>query len=66
MSTWHQQQRPSKLYHETKWSLVSDMPNNCTSITLFDTEQEARERLALWEQNGVTHCYILRPASLAR
>jgi hypothetical protein len=27
MATWHQQQYPTKLYHETEWTVVIDPPN---------------------------------------
>lgn len=35
MSTWHQQQNPTPLWHETLWTLVFDPPNETLSIERF-------------------------------
>lgn len=39
MATWHQQQNPVQLWHETKWSVVEDAGH--TSVSRFDTAEEA-------------------------
>ena len=35
MSTWHQQQNPTPLWHATLWTLVFDPPNQTLCIERF-------------------------------
>ncbi len=60
MATWHQNkalyESKGQLWHETKWSLVVDPPNDMRTITLYDTEAEAMRDMAKYK-----HCYVLRP-----
>lgn len=57
MATWHQLRRPVTLYHETKWTVVVDPPNQLRTLMLFDHEQQAND-YARTQQ----HAYVLRPA----
>lgn len=41
MSTWHQQQAPVRLWHETKWTLVEDGSDRHTYVERFDSLREA-------------------------
>jgi len=43
MATWHQLQRPTKLYRDTEWTVVEDPPNDCRSLSTFTTEQAAND-----------------------
>jgi hypothetical protein len=58
MATWHQQRRPTKLYHDTSWSAVTDPPGSMRSIMLFTTQAEAEAFAA-----KVPHTYVLKPAA---
>jgi hypothetical protein len=42
MSTWHQQQAPMRLWHDTLWTLVLDAPGRHTCVERFSTEDAAR------------------------
>jgi hypothetical protein len=66
MATWHQQQRPAKLYHETKWTIVTNPPGDMCTLWLESSEQQAKDRLALWASNGrdIRHSYILPPSKI--
>lgn len=65
MATWHQEQARTRLWHETKWTVVEDPPNQCRSLTLCDTEQEAITYRDARKARGATHVYILKPAQRA-
>lgn len=65
MSTWHQRQNSVKLYHDTMWTVVEDPPNDCRTLTLFETEATARVYLDRVKAKG-KRAYILRPANLNR
>lgn len=56
MATWHQMRNPVRLYHESKWTVVIDPPNDCRACMLFDTREAAEAYLA-----KVKHAYILNP-----
>jgi hypothetical protein len=43
MSTWHQKQRPTVLFHETKFRVITDPPNELMTCMTFDDEAAARE-----------------------
>lgn len=69
MATWHQNQRPIRLFHDTLYTVVSDPPNDCRALTLCSTREQA-EQLA--EQLNARHyrpkygrdcAYVLRPAT---
>jgi len=63
MATWHQQQRRTRLFHERLWNVVTDPPNECTTIMQFETEAEAKAFLErLRELDRAVHTYILPPA----
>lgn len=67
MATWHQQQARTKLYHETKWTVVEDPPNDCMALCLCETEAET----VIWqarckELHPTWSVYILKPASETR
>ena len=57
MATWHQMQRPVRLWHETMWTVVVDPPHRPLGLMLFETEAEAKQYAA-----NVQHAYVLRPA----
>lgn len=62
MATWHQQQTPYRLYHDTEWTVVSDPPNQVRTLSTFTTEAGARTAMAKWKAAGEEHLYILPPA----
>lgn len=41
MATWHQQQRPGPLWHQTMWTLVDDKPGRPTSVERFESAEAA-------------------------
>jgi hypothetical protein len=41
MSTWHQQQNPMPLWHDTLWTRVDDAPGRLTSVERFHTSDDA-------------------------
>lgn len=64
MATWHQLRRPVKLWHATKWTIVSDPPHDGRTVSRFDTREEAYATKERWEKAGQTHLHILPPESL--
>ncbi|MCG3778271.1 MAG: hypothetical protein JW388_0984 [Nitrospira sp.] len=65
MSTWHQDQathrafiakKPLKFWHDTKWTVVIDPPNDMRCMARFATEEKAKEY-----QAKCPHSYILPP-----
>ena len=60
MSTWHQDQVRTQLWHDTKWVVVTDPSNQLLTTWLCDTRAEAEDRVARDKANGV-HSYILNP-----
>jgi len=63
MATWHQQRRGPIQRHSTQWSIVDDPPGNPCGVYLERTEQQAKERLQIWQSKGrdIRYCYILPP-----
>jgi hypothetical protein len=61
MSTWHQDKRPVKLYHATKWTVVIDPPHACRAIARFDQQAAAEQYLSNIRERGEQHAYIVRP-----
>jgi hypothetical protein len=57
MSTWHQQQAPVRLWHETKWTLVEDGLDHHACVERFASLAEAME--AKDRRGG----YVLSPSS---
>lgn len=65
MSTWHQQQRPVKLYHATEWTVVVDPPNQMTHCYRTSTKQLAEVYMRNLKANNpgaAAHAYILKPS----
>jgi len=67
MATWHQQQaqrrNPTPLWDKVRWNLVTDPPNEMTTIMSFETKEAAEDTLAKWKANGRgDHSYILPPS----
>jgi hypothetical protein len=65
MATWHQQQRPVRLFHVTDWTVVIDPPNQMTWLYRTSTKQLAEVYLRNLKANNpgaAQHAYILRPA----
>jgi hypothetical protein len=65
MATWHQQRAKGvKLYHETEWTVVEDPPNQCRTLSRFNTKTAADTYLDNLKRLGkAEHAYILKPAS---
>lgn len=61
MSTWHQRQRPQRLWHETKWTLVIDPPNGQLTVERFDTPELANEQKQRLMDAGQGYVYVLHP-----
>lgn len=68
MATWHQQKAGLQgLYvpHETKWKFVSNPPNDCAAVGLYDTKEQAEAYVAGLRkhqgENYVRHCTIVPP-----
>jgi hypothetical protein len=70
MATWHQMQarkRGLRLYDDVLWNVVTDPPNECTSIRQFATEAMAKDFLAelrITDPRAVGFSFILRPANV--
>jgi hypothetical protein len=64
MATWHQQRAAVPLFHPTKWTVVIDPPNQCTSVSRFDTAKLANDYWAtLGKDRGA---YVVPPAHAGR
>jgi hypothetical protein len=65
MAAWHQQRRPVRLWDEHQWNLITDPPNDLSSIMSFSTEQAALNCLAGRATHGhdTRHSYILPPGN---
>lgn len=61
MATWHQNRARTPLWHETKWTIVSDPPNGCTTVSRVDTKEEAEAYLARIKVRE-PYSFILRPS----
>lgn len=65
MATWHQLQRPVKLYHPTQWTVVIDPPHQMRALMHFTTLELAKVYKRNLEGNNPAanaHSYILKPA----
>ena len=65
MSTWHQDQRPTRLWHETQWTVVIDPPNQMRALYRTSTKQLAEVYMRGLKANNpgaYSHAYILKPA----
>lgn len=63
MATWHQMRNQIPLWHESKWTVVDNPPNDCQSVMRFETAAKANEYLANRQRLGTDkHCYIIPPA----
>ncbi len=65
MATWHQKQRPVKLYHETEWTVVVDPPNQMTHLYCTSSKKLADVYMRNLKANNPAafeHAYILKPA----
>ena len=66
MATWHQQQRPVKLTHATKWTVVIDPPHQMRALMTFDTAALADVYMRNLKANNpqaALHSYVLKPYS---
>lgn len=61
MATWHQMQNPVKRYHETKWSVWIDPPNDCAAVYLYDTHAEAMAMFGRLKENGHEYVFVYKP-----
>ena len=65
MATWHQmkyaKRNPTPLWHETKWTVLTDPPGNQRSCMLWDTFAQAEEFLARLDAKGESYSMILPP-----
>jgi hypothetical protein len=67
MATWHQEQHPIRLYHETDWTVVIDPPGQMRSLYRTDSKALAAVYLRNLKANNpgaAQHAYILPPAAL--
>lgn len=64
MSTWHQQRARVPLYHASQWTVVSDPPNECTTVARFATLADAETYLSNCKAHGAKHVYILSPSQV--
>lgn len=63
MSTWHQRVNMPVLWHPTKWTVISDPPDQALCICgRHDSAQQANEMMARLGK----HCYVLPPASVTQ
>jgi hypothetical protein len=65
MATWHQQQRPVRLYHATQWTVVIDPPNQMRALITFSTKALAEVYMRGLQHNNPSvakHSYILKPS----
>jgi hypothetical protein len=65
MATWHQLQRPTKLYHATQWTVIIDPPHRMRACMLFSTRELAEVYMRNLKANNpgaYAHSYILKPA----
>lgn len=53
MATWHQLRRPTRLNHDTDWTVVIDPPHGLRCLMSFRTIEEA--------QAYIVRCKALRP-----
>lgn len=68
MATWHQLQRPVRLFHDTHWTVVIDPPNQMRACMTFSTRQLADVYMRNLKANNPAvypHSYILKPANRA-
>jgi hypothetical protein len=68
MATWHQLQRPVQLYHETKWTVVIDPPNDSAALMCFSTRDLAEVYMRGLKDNNpgaARYAYILPPCPKA-
>lgn len=64
MATWHQQQRPVKLYHPTQWTVVIDPPHQMRALVTFGTKDMADVYMRGLKENNPAawgHSYVLPP-----
>jgi hypothetical protein len=64
MATWHQKQRPEKLWHATDWTVVIDPPNQMTHLYRTSTKAPAdvyMRNLKANNPNAYAHAFILKP-----
>ena len=65
MATWHQLQRPVKLYRDTQWTVVIDPPNQMRALMTFSTRALADVYMRNLKANNpgaYPHAYVLKPA----
>ena len=63
MSTWHQRQNPTPLWHPTKWTAVSDPHEGTLTSTLFDTYEHAYDYVIKADE---VHTYLIPPFNKQR
>lgn len=61
MSTWHQRQAKTPLWHKTLWSVVHDPPERMTTITLCNSRASAETEMARQKSLGFDHLYVINP-----
>lgn len=64
MATWHQLQRPVRLWHPTQWTVVIDPPNQMRALMTFSTKALADVYMCNLKANNpdaYAHSYILAP-----
>ena len=64
MSTWHQRLNVVSLWHSTKWTVVTDPPEDTLTLARFDTYEESEKHLKMLDssKNRLSRfSYILSP-----
>lgn len=67
MSTWHQQQRPVRLFHSTQWTVVIDPPNQMRALMTFTTKALAEVYMRNLKANNpavLPYAYIVPPGRI--
>lgn len=67
MSTWHQANKRVRLFHETKWTVVIDPPNQIRTLMLFETKALAEVYMRGLKANNpgaAAHSYVLKPSKV--
>ena len=68
MATWHQLQRPTRLFHATQWTVVIDPPHQMRALMRFTSKALAEvymRNLKHNNPNAAAHSYILKPSSMS-
>ena len=64
MASWHQRQAMrGKVWQPSKWTVVSDPPNEMRTHMTFPDKAAAEEALRQWQARGERYVYIVGPVA---